>query len=212
MHFESHATLGWILANTSGADRRLRKYCVLASIIPDIDAASFFGGIETYAKYHHTFGHNIFFGTAFVLFATYRCRSRKALIITSLAFASHLITDAIMTKWELYLFWPFSGKGYIFSSSYNLGHPLNTYFVSLSFFLIFLLAYIYKRTPIDILSQELDQHIISFFRKKTSNCFICGSKCNNVCFSCEKDICSKHSYLSMKLKIQCKECYRDFNS
>ena len=108
MHIEAHATLGWLIANVGNSDQRLANYCVLAAVSPDIDAVSYLFGIETYSKYHHTFGHNIFFGLLLVAFISWRCRSAKATLLSTLCFASHLLSDAYFTRWELYLFWPLS--------------------------------------------------------------------------------------------------------
>ena|SRR6185369_11507465 len=59
MHFEPHAVLGWTLGNVAGADRALRKWCVIGAILPDVDAIPFVFGAEAYGRWHHTFGHNV---------------------------------------------------------------------------------------------------------------------------------------------------------
>ena len=60
MHLEPHAALGWAIGNLGGADRQLRRYCVLGAILPDIDALSYIFGPQAYGRWHHTFGHNVF--------------------------------------------------------------------------------------------------------------------------------------------------------
>jgi len=37
MHLEPHAALGWVLGNIGGADRKLRRWCVLGALLPDVD-------------------------------------------------------------------------------------------------------------------------------------------------------------------------------
>src|SRR6266446_1194914 len=59
MHFEPHAALGWAIGNFGGADRQLRKWCVIGAILPDIDAIPFVFSAQAYGRWHHTFGRNL---------------------------------------------------------------------------------------------------------------------------------------------------------
>jgi len=62
MHLEPHAALGWAIGNLGRADRKLRNWCVLGAILPDIDAFPYVFGAQYYGRWHHTFGHNVFSG------------------------------------------------------------------------------------------------------------------------------------------------------
>jgi len=94
-------------------------------------------------------------------------RSVRALLLSFLAFGSHLLADAEFSGWDLYLFWPFSTRGYSFPGAVGLEAPINTHLVYYSFVVVGLLALIYKRTPLDIFSPRLDQlHV--FCRGRTS--------------------------------------------
>src|SRR4026207_134601 len=142
MHLEPHAALGWALGNVGGADRDLRKWCVIGAVLPDIDAVPYVFGAEAYARWHHTFGHNVFLWALFVGYVTYRGRSVRALILSFLSFGSHLITDAQLSGWDLYLFWPFSYEGFLFPHAVGLAAPINIYLVYLSFVAVVMLALI----------------------------------------------------------------------
>jgi len=181
MHLEPHAALGGAIGNVCGADRELRKWCVIGAILPDIDAVPYIFGAEAYGRWHHTFGHNVFLWAFFVAFVTCRCRSLRALLLSFLSFGSHLITDAKLSGWDLYLFWPLSREGYQFARSVGLEAPINTHLVYYSFVAVALLAMFCRRTPIDLFSPKLDQLLISTFRKKTKKCAVCGNKCNQTC-------------------------------
>ena len=111
MHLECHAALGWLIANAGGGDRRLRNYTVIGAVLPDIDAAPYVLGPYYYGLYHHTFGHNVFLWLLWALGGALACRSWKAGLLGLVAFGSHLLTDAYLSNWLLYLFWPFSRKG-----------------------------------------------------------------------------------------------------
>jgi membrane-bound metal-dependent hydrolase YbcI (DUF457 family) len=206
MHLEPHFALGWTLGNIGCADRELRKWCVIGAILPDLDAVPYVFGVEAYARWHHTFGHNVFLWALFAAYVTYRCRSLRAFVLSFLAFGSHLLTDAKLSGWDLYLFWPLSREGFQFQTSVGLGAPINTYLVYYSFVGVILLALIYRRTPIELFSVKLDQFLISAFRKKTQTCTVCGAKCNQTCAQCQRPVCFTHATLAKPIRILCQGC------
>src|SRR6266850_2243705 len=193
MHLEPHAALGWAIGNLGRADRKLRNWCVLGAILPDIDAFPYVFGAQYYGRWHHTFGHNVFLWAAFMGWVTFKCRSVRALLLSFLAFGSHLLADAEFSGWDLYLFWPFSTRGYSFPGAVGLEAPINTHLVYYSFVVVGLLALIYKRTPLDIFSPRLDQLLISFFRRKDLICSFCQRPCNQRCAECKRPVCARHS-------------------
>jgi membrane-bound metal-dependent hydrolase YbcI (DUF457 family) len=208
MHLEPHAALGWAIGNVGGADRELRKWCIVGAILPDIDAVPYIFGAEVYARWHHTFGHNVFLWAFFVGIVTYRCGSLRACFLSFLSFGSHLLTDAKLSGWDLYLFWPFSREGYQFARSVGLEAPINTHLVYYSFVAVALLAMFYRRTPIDLFSPKLDQLLISTFRKKTETCAICKNNCNQRCSQCHSPICFRHATVTRKILVLCAGCSR----
>src|SRR6185503_18875084 len=120
MHFEPHATLGWLIGNLGGGDRRVRNYCTVGAVLPDIDAVMYAFGPLAYGQWHHTFGHNVFLWAAFTGWVGWRCQSWRAALLAFLSFGSHLLTDAQFSGWKQYLFWPVSHKGYVFSTVVQL--------------------------------------------------------------------------------------------
>jgi LexA-binding, inner membrane-associated putative hydrolase len=206
MHFEPHATLGWAIGNIGGGDRRLRNYCTLGAILPDIDTISFLFGAEAYGEYHHTFGHNVFLWAGFVAWVGWQCRSWRAAFLSFLSFGSHLLTDAQLSGWKLYLFWPFSGSGYLFPGAVGLDAPINYWLVYLSPIAVVLIAFLYKRTPIDIFSPKLDRLIIAFFLSKPLLCGVCRKASNQICDSCGQPVCIRHGSIQAKLRLLCSAC------
>jgi LexA-binding, inner membrane-associated putative hydrolase len=210
MHLEPHAALGWAIGNLGGADRRLRMWCVMAAVLPDIDAIPFIFGPQAYGHWHHTFGHNVFVWFLFTAWVTYRCRSVRAAVLSFLSFGSHLLTDAQLSGWNLYLFWPFSREGYLFPTAVGLTAPINTHLVYYSFVAVGLLAMIFKRTPLDMFSPRLDQLFISFFRRKNLVCGFCARKGNQTCDQCQRPVCIRHGAVRKRTTVLllCPECSR----
>ncbi len=213
MHLEAHAGLGWLIGNLpSTADRRLRNWCVTAAVIPDVDAVAYLFGPVAYGKFHHTFGHNVFLGAALVGLAAwhYRDRPRRgallAVALVALCFFSHLLADAKLSAYEVYLFWPLSHQGYEFSLNLGLAAPINTYLVYASFAVVILIALWRRVTPVDVLSPRLDRLLLTPLRPKPFDCGVCGRRCGNRCEACGAATCLRHSLISSRLRITCASC------
>lgn len=206
MHFEPHAALGWLIGNLGGGDRRVRNYCTVGAVLPDIDAAAYLFGPQAYGEWHHTFGHNVFLWAAFTGWVGWRCGSWRAGWLAFLSFGSHLLTDAQFSGWKLYLFWPASRAGYVFPGAVGLEHPINYWLVYLSFVVAVLLAIACKRTPLDIFSPKLDRLVVSFFRRKDRSCATCGAACNQSCDGCAEPVCIRHGRVRKKLRLVCPAC------
>ncbi len=206
MHLEPHAALGWTIGNVGGADHRLRKWCVIGALLPDIDGLSFIFGAQAYGRWHHTFGHNVFLWALFVGWVGFKCRSKRALLLSFLSFGSHLLTDAQFSGWKQYLFWPFSDAGFLFRTAVGLDAPINTFLVYASFAVAALLAVVYRRTPIDLFAPKLDRLLISPFEAKPFSCWMCQRPSNQVCSQCERPICTRHTSVKGKLRLVCPDC------
>src|SRR5258708_10469052 len=128
-------------------DRRLRAWCTLAAVIPDFDAGAMLFGMDAYVRLHHKPGHNVFFCILFIL-AAYPFFHRRplkeravAMALVMIAIASHILTDMKLSGWEVYLFWPFSERGYGFQPILALGHPINLWMAGIFMTLPWLLAF-----------------------------------------------------------------------
>jgi membrane-bound metal-dependent hydrolase YbcI (DUF457 family) len=206
MHFEPHAALGWALGNVGGADRRLRKWCLIGAILPDLDAIPFVFGAQAYGRWHHTFGHNVFLWGLFVGWVTWSFRSKRALFLSFLSFGSHLLTDAQFSGWELQLFWPVSHAGYLFRGAVGLNAPINTHLVYYSFLVVALLVVLYQRTPMDIFSGRLDRLFLSCFQRKLFACSTCQRSTNQLCSRCGHPVCIRHSTVRKDIRLMCPDC------
>jgi hypothetical protein len=213
MYGQTHAGLGWVIGMLPpSSDRRLRAWCTLAAVLPDIDAGAMLFGMDAYVRLHHKPGHNLFFCTLGVLASIpfFRGRPAKerwiALALITAAMASHILTDLKLSGWEVYLYWPFSERGYEFHPMLALGHPVNLWLAGIFMSPPWLLAFWKPVTPLELISPRLDRIFLNAFRKKTSSCSTCGSACNNCCDSCGKPTCMKHGRIGWTFRIACPDC------
>lgn len=115
MHPIAHTCIGWLaghaIALGAPADvrRRARWVGLAVGILPDIDGAAILGGWDAYERWHHTFGHNVWFGAIAVIgvAVAFRPRARMAAVAAA-AFALHVLSDAFgTTEYRLPILWPF---------------------------------------------------------------------------------------------------------
>src|SRR5512133_3668578 len=127
MNTEAHLAVGWLLAQFGGEGRRYRGWVVLSALAPDLDVVTYLLGADTYARWHHVLGHNIFFSLAFSLLATLACRRGRMqmFLMTQLGFYSHYFGDYFLTNFSLQFFWPLSDAEFLFSRKIGLDHPIN---------------------------------------------------------------------------------------
>jgi len=213
MYGQTHAGLGWVIGVLPPtSDRRLRAWCVAAALLPDLDAGAMLFGMDAYVRWHHKPGHNLFIGAFCVLAALAHFRRRPwrerliATLFVAICFASHILTDMKLSGWEVYLFWPFSERGYGFQPIFALGHPLNTWLAYLFMILPWLLAFWKGVTPLELISPRLDRIFLNAFRKKPWSCATCGKPCNNECDACAKPACSRHGRINWRFRMACPAC------
>lgn len=178
-------------------------------MLPDLDAASYLFGAETYLRYHHVLAHNLVFSLAVSLVATWLCRGRRlrAFLFTQLAFYTHFFGDYFLTVYPLKPFYPFSDAEFLFENAVSLGHPLNIVLAYGGIALFFVLAFLCKRTPVELFSPGLDERLVNmFFRRRTLMCSICGRKTNERCASCGEPVCSRHGFLGRGFAVRCGRC------
>lgn len=213
MHLEAHAGVGWLVGVLApGSDRRLRACCVAATVIPDIDAAPYLHSYDAYARWHHTFGHNIWVGVLLAAVAAWLHRDqpwkRRGLIagLVGVCFTSHLLTDAWFTRYDVYLFWPLNRYGLLFEGGVGLVAPINGYLVYASMVMAVGLAFWKRVTPLDLFWPRLDRIVINAISKRDLSCGTCETSCNDRCDTCQTPTCLKHGKIRWSFWIQCPSC------
>jgi hypothetical protein len=217
MHLEAHFGLGWTIGVLAPhRNRELRNWCVLASVVPDIDAVTYLFGWEAYSYWHHTFGHNLLLGGLVTGVAVWHQQKRSghgglAGMLVALCFGLHLLADAYFTRFPVFLFWPFNREEFLISGGVWLGAPINHWLLYGSFVLAGLLAIWKKITPINVFSPRLDQILVNAFRNRDLHCATCGHGCNNRCHVCEAPTCLRHGRIHWKFMISCPKCGSSFS-
>jgi len=209
MMVPAHVGLGWGLAHVTQGNRCFRTAVVLASVIPDIDSISFLFGIDTYIKYHHVLAHNFLFFLVVSFLAVYFCKEMKlkTFLCTQLACYSHYFGDYFFTRYPLQYFYPFSNTRFLYPHGVWLGHILNFVFLGAAAVLVIIIGIWYKRTPVEIISPELDNRIVNvFFQKKMLSCHICNGMGNEYCNICGRPVCFKHASLGSGFVVICRLC------
>ena len=91
----THGMIGWLISQ-SLEKRRDRLLVTVASIIPDFDGLGAIISIDYYSKYHHIFGHNIFFGLILSLISIkFGYEKIKTPILVFVSFKSHILGDLL---------------------------------------------------------------------------------------------------------------------
>jgi hypothetical protein len=210
MNTEAHLAAGWILAHLGGSAgaRRFRALVTFAAVAPDLDAAAYVLGERAYATCHHAVGHNVFFSLLVSAGSVALARGHrwKVFLFTQLAFYSHYYGDYFFTRFPLEFFWPLSHKGYVYSYRIGLDHPVNLVLSYLSFIVIIAMAVAYKRTPVELLSPELDRRLVNLFRRRDKRCHVCGRGAVEACAACGRPACLRHGRIVRGFTVRCPDC------
>lgn len=158
MYFPAHAGVGWLLAEAGRGDERFRRSVFLAAILPDLDAFTYLLGSPSSLNQHHVWTHNILFSLLVSVLAAVYCRRMpfRAIFFTQLAFYTHIVGDLVFTQWPVTLLYPFSMHWFSNRHAIPLWEPINTDLGWLGLIVIIVLSVIFRRTPIEVLSPDLD--------------------------------------------------------
>jgi len=177
MHLETHLAIGWALGNVFPRfSRRQRLLVSLAALLPDADGLSYLAGATAYGNWHHTVGHNVFASGAVLLLAGLLAGRHRMLVIlvTQLAFWSHLAGDCFMSGWPVEFLWPVSRQGWMFRPAIRLDHPANIALAYASWAFMAGSWWIWRRTPLEFIWPKLDALVSRAVHPSTLTCDICG--------------------------------------
>lgn len=213
MNFGGHLMTGWAIANARESSYGERRYLTVMAIAPDIDGFAI-AIPSLFEQWHRTFGHNVFFGalvplSAFLFFG--RKDSVRLLPWGYLALASHFLLDLFVTGWwGFYPFWPTSDFMILMSlyiPEWFMKYPLQ---ISIFLLLVGLTIWIYRRTgrtPIEILSPQLDRFVMTFVTTPfRSVCGECEARAFYRCLECGKPVCGRHASFGRRFSTRCPEC------
>jgi inner membrane protein len=142
--------------------------CMLAATLADLDGVGRIFGEETYWKYHHKLGHNVFYAVALAAILAAFSRSRvKAFWFYLILAHLHLLLDYYGSGpgWHIHYLWPVS--------NYQIWNPRAWEFFSwqnMAVFAAFLIwtiwiAVVHGRTPVETLTPDLDRRVVAWLRR-----------------------------------------------
>jgi membrane-bound metal-dependent hydrolase YbcI (DUF457 family) len=209
----AHAGLGWVVGlATPNSDRRLRIWCVVAALVPDLDALAFLGGAKAEAVFRYGFGHNIFACVLLLVAAIWFFRGEPVrmlfttLFLVATSFFLHLLLDLKVTGAPIRLFWPINQKALQLQPLLVVGRSIEFLVACALLALPWALAFWKWATPLEILSPRLDTLFLNLIRHKKYACTICGKKCNNRCTTCTRPVCFGHGKIGRGFRLTCATC------
>jgi len=142
---------------------------MIAAAVPDVDGLGIVAGQEMYWRFHHVLGHNLFFSliVATVL-AVLGGRALLTFPIYLALFHLHLLMDFFGSGpgWKIHYFWPISQVGYKTDLVWNLSSWQNTLAAAVLLAWTAVIAYLQRRTPLELISPRLDRIGVEALRSR----------------------------------------------
>lgn len=136
---------------------------MVAAAAADVDGLGIVFGEEAYWRFHHTLGHNVFFGTVLAgMMALASARKLLCFVLYLLAFHLHLVMDYFGSGpgWAIHYLWPLTATGW----KTDFAWPLTSWQNYLAFIVLAAwtvqIAIERHRTPIELLAPRLDARLI----------------------------------------------------
>ena len=211
----AHFQYGWWFAHWGEFSRGERAVIALAGAAPDLDGLTFLAGAEPFHRYHHILFHNAgstiaVFLLAAALFARRAGRGIMIALLTTFAFAMHMVEDYLTVGWNQYPWRPFTG------SFVNLSDHLPNWVVQgvlqtlAMVFIVSMTVWIYRRhgrSPLEVLSPALDRLLVNYaVLPFTARCAQCSSRARFRCGGCSRTVCGEHGRVAGGLTARCRDC------
>ena len=165
----THGMIGWIISQPL-EKRRDRLFVTVASLLPDFDGAGAIINIDYYARYHHIFGHNVFFGLLlFFITLKYGIDKKNTAILVFVSFNSHIIGDLFGSGagWGIPFFWPVNDVMFEFSYPFQweLDSWQNLLITCICIVTIIIFGLFKNRTIVEIFSIKADEKVVRIFHQ-----------------------------------------------
>ena len=180
----THLLLGWTVANAdSRLNRRERMAITLAGLAPDLDGLGLVAEALTrgsghellwWTNYHHTALHNLTFAVLVAAVALLGTgRSWRVALLALISFHVHLLGDLLGARgpdndqWPIPYLMPFSGRWqWIWGGQWELNAWPNFVVTILLLLLCFYLAWKRGCSPLEMVSQQVDQVFVKALRNR----------------------------------------------
>ena len=169
MHPITHGLIGWLMSQPL-EKRRDRALVTASALVPDLDGLSLLSSVEDYERWHHTFGHNAFFGLALAAASFAWTRSRKTAIFVFAGFHTHIAGDLLGSgsDWPIPYFWPASD--WMLASvpplQWNLSSWQSFVITAIAMALTVRMALVRERTIMEVVNAKADQQVVETIRRR----------------------------------------------
>jgi len=178
----THLLAGWTAANAANLNRRERMFVTLAGVLPDADGLGVIADLlirnpanpfEYYQKYHHAFGHNIFFALLLAaLAALFSSRKSLTALLVLVSVHLHFAGDIIGARglgddfWPVPYLWHFADLNLYWSRQWPLNGWQNFVITGALMGLMFFLAWKRGHSLIEIASKKADDGFVAALRQR----------------------------------------------
>ena len=166
MHVQTHILAGWCCANLLPCTPRQRVAAMIAAAVPDLDGLAIAFGQEAYWRFHHTFGHNLWFAVVVgVVLAAWARPAWGTFLLAVTMVHLHLFMDywGSGVDWHIHYLWPRptpvwrNDHAWPFYSWQNL-----VAFAAVMGWTV-AIAFRCRRTPLEALMPRLDRQLVAPF-------------------------------------------------
>jgi hypothetical protein len=92
------------------------------------------------------------------------------------------------------------------AGGYVLKDPINLQLTYVGLVVVFLLALVFRRTPVELFSPKLDRLLVSVFSRRLLRCGTCNGNTNQNCVACGVAVCWRHAIVKRRFQIMCPAC------
>ncbi len=178
----THLLISWVVADSSGLEKRDRAIVTVAGLVPDVDGLGIVAEALTkeselpltwWTDYHHVLGHNLAFGlvVAVVSFALATKRWKTA-ALAFLTFHLHLLGDLVGARgpegyqWPIPYFYPFSKLEWTWDGQWALNAWQNFVITGIVLMITFYWAWQKGHSPVEMISATADKAFVETLRRR----------------------------------------------
>lgn len=210
-HPVTHGLLGWTIAHVGRGDRPTRFWCLVASVIPDLDGISIVFGVSAYQQWHHVIAHNLLFcGMVVAVAARWIGLRPVPLFLVAASFVSHLVGDYFGSGpgWAIQPYLPFSDATYLCDYAWELASWQNFVITLIVGAVALRVAVVLGRTPLEFVHSGLERAVVDTLRLRgdPKACTACPSRAGVLCQSCNSPLCAKHVATYKGFSPRCIPC------
>ena len=172
MHIPTHMLSGWVVGNLLRLTPRERFFCIVAATVPDVDGLGILVSEDLWHDWHHRIGHNVFF---FAIVAGLLARFSTNRLRAGLAYFAigwlHFALDYLGSGpgWLLHPLWPIDDVGVAWAGAWPFFSWQNITAGYGLFALTLLIAWRWRRTPLEWPMPKLDAQLVVLLPAVTSS-------------------------------------------